>query len=127
MENKKYWLRGLVAGIFAYMLFLIVFVGYAKEAAAYVLPNVALYISPTIPIGLFLGWMYGKIPKTVIFLSVVVVVLLIGLEIWIFRNTFYPKPYNPQIEIEKALQGMHEVPCLGAEKDDPSSKCYGPN
>ena len=94
--NKKYWLRGLIAGVVAWVLFLLVFVGYAKEAAAYVLPTVAFYVSLTIPIGLFLGWMYGEMPKMAIFLSIIVLMLLIGLEILIFRNTFYPQPYSSQ-------------------------------
>ena len=98
--NKKYWLRGLIAGVVAWVLFLLVFVGYAKEAAAYVLPTVAFYVSLTIPIGLFLGWMYGEMPKMAIFLSIIVLMLLIGLEILIFRNTFYPKSYSPQPGIQ---------------------------
>lgn len=127
MDNRKYWLRGLIAGATVYVLFLIVFVGYAKEAAAYMLPTVALYVSPTIPIGLFLGWMYGKMPKTAILLSIAMVILLIALEMFIFKNTFTPRPYDPQAELEKALEGMHQAPCLGAEKDNPFAKCYEPN
>lgn len=98
--NKKYWLRGLVTGIISYALFLLVFVGYAKEAAVYVLPTVALYISPTIPLGLFVGWMYGKMPKVAIFLSFIMIILLIGLEMLIFKNTFYPKPYATPYPIQ---------------------------
>jgi len=86
--NKKYWLRGLVGGIITGVLFLVVFIVYAKEAALYALPVVLPYISLTIPIGLFLGWMYGKMPKTAVFLSVVAAVFLIGLEVFIYRNTF---------------------------------------
>ena len=104
MDNKKYWLRGLVAGVIFYILFLLItyillFIlghGQATTALANGLSVIAGYISPILPLGLLIGWIYGKIPKLAILLSVLVLIFMIGLELLIVKNTFYPQPYTPQ-------------------------------
>jgi hypothetical protein len=63
--NKKYWLRGLLTGLVIYVLAVLI---------AYVTDNgpefrglatliIAVYSLPVIPIGLLVGWIYGKSKK----------------------------------------------------------------
>jgi ABC-type polysaccharide/polyol phosphate export permease len=69
--NKKYWLRGLIAAVVGYVLsFLILYIcltALAGKDGSYafglVLPILAVYFSPVILLGLFFGWIYGKINK----------------------------------------------------------------
>lgn len=61
-KKKRYWLRGLIMSTLIYLL-LVLFV-YSTDGPE--LPGIATVIvatitSPIIPIGLFLGWLYGKI------------------------------------------------------------------
>lgn len=104
METKRYWLRGLVTGIILYILFLaliyaIWFVftgGLALGALANGISVIAIYISPIIPLSLFLGWVYGKAPIIAILISVLTIIILLGLGFLIVNNTIFPKPKIPQ-------------------------------
>lgn len=65
--KKKYWLRGGIvgAGFYAFCIFIM----YALEAQNQYQPNpasgigvavVVMLFWPSIPLGLILGWLYGK-------------------------------------------------------------------
>jgi len=94
--NKKYWLIGLIAGILFYVLFVLIaylFIAYIGRGGdvgmggALIMAAVVNYLWPVIPLGLFIGWMYAKMPKIAIFLSIIFFVLLSGLEVLILKNS----------------------------------------
>ena len=94
--NKKYWLKGLITGIIIYALcvlgayFFIVYSApkgnYFGEALALIVGFVIYYLSPAIPLGLLIGWMYGKVPKIAVFLSIIVFVSMVCIEVLIIKN-----------------------------------------
>src|ERR1035437_6412649 len=105
--NKRYWFRGLVAGIifyvfflvFTYLLLIMLSHGQAMNALANGISVIAIYISPIIPLSLLIGWIYGKMPIIAILLSIIIIVFMAGLEVVIIKNTIYAKPYTPQPSI----------------------------
>lgn len=64
MNKKEYWLYGLIVGIIAFgLMFLFYYVKGINREPWGDLSNliVAIELSPVILVGLFLGWLYGKI------------------------------------------------------------------
>ena len=64
--NKRYWLRGLLIGFVVYFLSIIVMLiisafVYEDGWGLYLLPSAIGRLWPQIFLGLFLGWLYGKI------------------------------------------------------------------
>jgi hypothetical protein len=65
--KKRYWLRGLVIGIVVYVLvvvyyFVINLPGELEQPWPFFATKIALlFLSPAIPLGLLIGWLYGKI------------------------------------------------------------------
>ena len=134
--NKKYWLKGLITGIIIYALcvlgayFFIVYSApkgnYFGEALALIVGFVIYYLSPAIPLGLLIGWMYGKVPKIAVFLSIIVFVSMVCIEVLIIKNAFFPPPFNPQASVDKMMQGKHQIPCPG-QLQNSFTKCWEPN
>jgi hypothetical protein len=59
--QKRYWLRGLITGIVTHGLFVLaVYVLGSGDWKSYITLLLAVYCSPIILFGLFLGWLYGK-------------------------------------------------------------------
>ncbi|MFA6256749.1 MAG: hypothetical protein WCT29_00350 [Candidatus Paceibacterota bacterium] len=68
MKQKIYWLRGLIGGVIAYVLFLFILYiclsrlggGDGEYAFGLILPIIAPFLLPVIPLGAFIGWFYGR-------------------------------------------------------------------
>ncbi len=78
-------------------------------------------------VGTFLAWIYHKLSKTSKIFFIAILILIVGGEIYISIITVTPRPYSPQVEVDKMEQGKHQVPCIGIENQNPYAKCYEPN
>ncbi|GEM_PF-2509826 len=72
MRQKRYWLRGLLIGIFVFVILCLmalvfesIFDGGTFGDKVYVVQLLVVpFLLPLIPIGLLVGWIYGKINKS---------------------------------------------------------------
>jgi hypothetical protein len=72
MKQKRYWLRGLLAGIALFIFFVVCSIviehlndgGTFGEQVGVVELLVIPFLSPLIPLGLIIGWIYGRLQRS---------------------------------------------------------------